>query len=479
MKFNVRTLSLAIPSLLVGIATVLVWDITPESWKIHQLLSHALNNLHIGLIPLLLLGCTRAIYEFDDNSFITVRSMDWSDPNMSLSLWASLSGKQRVGAHPERKGEALTWESKYSSVVVCCYGMATTDGMNEKGLVTNLHFLPTAYYGEYNLEDGRPRLALSAWAQYVLDNYATVKEAVEDLKNEEFTLFTRSIPFLSQGENPGVAEKGKAIVLHLGISDADGDSAILQYVKKDGQSSLNIYHAYEHDDEPKYRVMTNSPYEDQIEIIEEFKDKGWNTQDFSWDALKTQTLGGTIVKEMTPPMNGANIRFIRASFFTDMLEKINIERAFLKENPQKEDDFFTEPWSQEEGIARAFSLIRNMSTPLNVKSLDNPFLSSTLWRSVADQKNKLYFLETTRSIYPIYVNLTELFQDMKDSEDPNKSDTYKLVLSEPPTEKDGPRVDLQVDQMKDKKKIGLVNEEFEPSPGGAWFDFDPDPSLEA
>ncbi|MBD2499463.1 linear amide C-N hydrolase [Anabaena azotica] len=465
MKFGLRTVAFAIPSLLVSIAALLACGFIQAPFNIHQPLSNLMNDFQLGLIPLLLLGCTRAIYAFEENSYITVRSMDWSDPNMSLSLWASPSGKSRVGANNNSHDNPLKWESKYASLVVCNYGKGTTDGMNEKGLVINLHFLPDADYGEPNKDpQGKPNLAVSGWGQYVLDKFATVAEAVEDLKKQTFTIVTDHIPFLVKDKNGGYQNEPKKIVVHLGISDASGDSAILQYVKVDEKSQLNIYH------HRNYKVMTNSPYNRQLEILEKLTDQSqdeerkWNKdkiENFDWDALTRKDLNGDIVKEMTPPMNGADIRYIRASFFSDNIEKITEPRIFLEEETQ---EFFKGEWSYEEAIARAFSLIRNMSTPLNVKSLDNPFLSSTIWRTVADQKNKRYFLETARTLYPIYVDLPELFKSIRDK-------THKLVVFEPPKVKGGESTDLQQEQ-KDNKKIGKVNEYFQPTEED-WFDFDP------
>lgn len=478
MKFGFRTVSFAIPSLLVGIAALLACGFIQAPFNIHQALSNLMNDFQLGLIPLLLLGCTRAIYAFDENSYITVRSMDWSDPNMSLSLWASPKDKGRVGANKNSGGNPLTWESKYASLVVCNYGKGTTDGMNEEGLVINLLFLQDAYYGDKNGTEEKqvkPRLAVSGWGQYVLDKFATVAEAVEDLKKQEFILVTDTIPFLVKDENGDYQNQPKNILVHLGISDATGDSAIVQYVEVDNKPQLNIYHHRDH------KVMTNLQYGRQLEILGQLTDQSqdgerkWNQdkiENFDWDALKREIKNEERVKigevkEMTPPMNGADIRYLRASFFSDNIEKITEPRVFLKEGTK---DFFEEDWSYEEAIARAFSLIRNMSTPLNVKSLNNPFLSSTLWRTVADQKNKHYFLETARTIYPIYVDLPELFESIGDK-------THNLVLFEPPKVKGGERIDLQKEQ-KDNKKIGLVNGYFEPTEED-WFDFDPpDPNEE-
>jgi choloylglycine hydrolase len=66
---------------------------------------------------------------------------------------------------------------------------------------------------------GKPGLTIAAWAQYVLDNFATVQEAVTALQKEPFTIVTDNVP----GEN-------RLTTLHLSMSDASGDSAIVEYI---------------------------------------------------------------------------------------------------------------------------------------------------------------------------------------------------------------------------------------------------------
>ena len=46
----------------------------------------------------------------------------------------------------------------------------------EKGLAANLLYLAESDYGKPT--QGKPLLSIAAWAQYALDNYATVAEAV-------------------------------------------------------------------------------------------------------------------------------------------------------------------------------------------------------------------------------------------------------------------------------------------------------------
>ncbi|MBL1199052.1 MAG: linear amide C-N hydrolase [Nostoc sp. GBBB01] len=497
MKRYLKSFSLTIPFLLIGIAALVGCNFTQESFNIHQALSNSIDDLHLGLIPLVLLGCTRAIYvaNQETKSIFTVRSMDWSDANMATSLWASPEGSHRTGAGENDEGNPFTWTSKYKSLVVCNYGKATTDGINEEGLVANLLFLPQACY-KHNDYENKPRLPISGLAQYVLDRYATVKDAVEGLEKEPFFIVTSELAVAKL--DTGSKEFNvylKPIVIHLSLSDAKGESAVLQYVegekdeldRKDDLSpnyKLVVYYVPKKDeteDKQTISVLTNNLYDKQLELLKSFQtengDFDWGSQNevFSWDGLKKDNSK----KEMNPPMNGSDIRFLRASFYSDRLEKVYYKedpkfkensRPFIDETQRISGDeksykIWLEEWSKHEGLARAFSLIRNMSTPLSVKAIDdNPFLSSTLWRTVADHGNKRYFFESSRALYPLYVDLKELFADLKT--------VKKLDLYVPPAKEGDKGIDLLEDQLNDEKKIGKVNDLFQDVEGGQWFYFD-------
>lgn len=150
--------------------------------------------------------------------------------------------------------------------------------MNEAGLVANLLFLPESVYERPG--DTRPVMGLSIWTQYVLDNFATVDEAVAELSKEKFRIDAPDLP-------NGVKSR-----LHLAISDASGDSAIFEYV--DGR--LSVHHGRE------YQVMTNSPFYDRQLAILDY-----------W-----QQIGGLT---MLPGTNRAPDRFVRASFYINAVVK--------------------------------------------------------------------------------------------------------------------------------------------------------------
>ncbi len=299
-------------------------------------------------------ACTRAVYFGKEGQTVTGRSMDWIE-DMHTNLWVFPRGLKRDGG----LGEAsLKWTSQYGSVIASVYEGGTADGMNEKGLVANLLYLAESEYSP--LDDKRPAVVISAWTQYVLDNFATVSDAVAELKKETFRMVTVEAPNGAKG------------TVHLSISDASGDSAIFEYVK----GKLVIHHGREH------QVMTNSPVFDQQIAINKY-----------W-----QQIGGTI---MLPGTNRAADRFARAAFYINACKQSADAR---------------------EAVASVFSVMRNCSVPRGFGTKEQPNISSTIWRTVADQKNRVYFYEDTASPSIVWVKLDTI--DFKEG-----SGTRKLTMT--------------------------------------------------
>jgi penicillin V acylase-like amidase (Ntn superfamily) len=310
---------------------------------IHRSIVGTFTALIMGLLPIpAAIACTRFVYLGPDDTILTARSMDWYR-EMGTNLWAFPRGVERNGAAGEN---SIEWTSKYGSVIASAYDAGTADGMNEQGLVANVLYLAESEYGTPKANDPRKPLSMSLWAQYFLDNYATVAEAVKAMRQEPFYIVTTMTPD---------GEPGK---FHLSLSDATGDSAIFQYVN----GRLQIHHSRE------YQVMTNSPiYEQQLAL-----------NDY-W-----QQIGGTT---MLPGTNRAADRFVRASFYVNAI-------------PQTSDI--------DEATASVFSVIRNTSVPRGITTSNQPNISSTIWRTVADHKNKRYFFESTSTPNVFWVNLSDL-----------------------------------------------------------------------
>src|SRR5271154_1492965 len=133
-------------------------------------------------------ACTRCVYLGPKETVIVARSMDWAE-DPGTNLYSFPRGMKRHGAAGPN---SMAWTSKFGSVVCTFYDVATVDGMNEKGLVANVLYLVESDYGK---PDGKKSpISIAAWAQYVLDNYASVAEAVDALRKEPFVIIAPVLP---------------------------------------------------------------------------------------------------------------------------------------------------------------------------------------------------------------------------------------------------------------------------------------------
>ncbi|VTR39725.1 Choloylglycine hydrolase [Serratia fonticola] len=201
---------------------------------------------------------------------------------------------------------------------------------------------------QYPAFDGQqPTLSLAAWAQYALDNFATVQEAVNALEKSPFIVVTGGVP----GQE-------RLASLHLSLSDASGDSAIFEYIN----GKLVIHHSRD------YQVLTNSPtFEQQLAIT-----KYW------------QGIGGNV---MLPGTNRAADRFVRAQFYINAIPKYHQARL---------------------AASSVLSVMRNVSVPFGITTPEEPNISSTRWRTLADQKNKLYYFESALGSSTFWVDLKQV-----------------------------------------------------------------------
>jgi Linear amide C-N hydrolases, choloylglycine hydrolase family len=92
-------------------------------------------------------------------------------------------------------------------------------------------------------DPSKPGVQAGLWSQYLLDNAATVKEALAALETVQVVM---------------VETHGHKATVHLAIEDATGDSAIIEFV--DGKRV--VHHGRE------YRIMTNDPtYDEQLALL--------------------------------------------------------------------------------------------------------------------------------------------------------------------------------------------------------------------
>ena len=285
-------------------------------------------------------ACTRVVYEGPEGMIATGRTMDWKEDPMT-NLYVFPRGIERRGGMAKN---AVEWKSKYGSVVAAGYDIGICDGLNEKGLAANLLFLTESVYELEN--DPRPVLGLSIWTQYMLDNFATVAEAVVAVNDNSFHIDAPDLP-------NGVKSR-----LHLALSDQTGNNAIFEYL--DGH--LSVYEG------KQYKVLTNSPAYDKQLAINDY-----------W-----QQIGGT---SMLPGTNRSSDRFVRASFYIKAVEQSS---------------------KPEIAVPTLMSVVRNVSVPYGISTPESPHIASTRWRVIADQKNLVYYFEKTIPMAICHVNFSEI-----------------------------------------------------------------------
>lgn len=177
-------------------------------------------------------ACSRIVWGTERQGVFAGRSMDW-DELIDPRLVVYPAGLDMDGGIDR----PVKWSSRYGSVIVAGanYGEAALDGMNEKGVVGHVLYLHAT---EYEKRDGRPGVSYLAMLRYLLDNSATVAEAVKSLEKVQV------VP---------VPVRGNLFGIHVAIEDPTGDSAVIEFI--DGK--MVVHHG------PQYAVMTNDPPYDQ------------------------------------------------------------------------------------------------------------------------------------------------------------------------------------------------------------------------
>jgi choloylglycine hydrolase len=114
--------------------------------------------------------------------------------------------------------------------------------------------------------------------------------------------------------------------------------------------------------------MTNSPiYSEQLKL-----NAYWSTRN------RNQELPGSI---QSPD------RFVRGSYYNQQLPPTTDTR---------------------QALAGVMSVMRNVSVPWGMPDPVHPNISPTWWRSLIDQKNKVYYFDSALSPQMVWVNLNQI-----------------------------------------------------------------------
>ncbi|AZM96249.1 linear amide C-N hydrolase [Vreelandella venusta] len=289
-------------------------------------------------------ACSRYLWNDNERGIYVARTMDWpesTEPVITIFPRGMERDGGMLGTQVVVEENAATWTSKYGSMVTTVYGIGAADGFNEKGLAFHMLYLTATDFGPR--DPAKPGLQAGLWGQYVVDNAATVEEALDILEDVQIVM---------------TEARGSKATVHLAIEDASGDSAIIEYI--DGEPM--IHHGRE------FRIMTNDPpYDQQLALLEEL--------DFSNPSSDTPLPGNVKPTD----------RFQRIAYFSSMLP---------------------EPQNEREAVASALAIARNVSVPFGAP-YKGFGIYNTEYRTVMNLSELRYYFELTTSPNVIWADLSE------------------------------------------------------------------------
>ncbi|KTD60765.1 linear amide C-N hydrolase [Legionella shakespearei] len=205
--------------------------------------------LSLNTISLPSIACSALIFNKNKPSTVAV-NLDWKYREGTVVIHPR--NTLMVSSIDSPEYHPLMWKSRYGSVIFHGGNRfkagPAADGMNEKGLTASVLVLKSSSYPQNN---ELPTLNTSEWVQYVLDNFQSVQEVIDDSANYQLL--------------PGTY-RDVAMNLHMVINDAEGKSAVLEYL--DGQLVIHTQ------DELKPSVLTNTDYNSSVSLLSEYRDFG-------------------------------------------------------------------------------------------------------------------------------------------------------------------------------------------------------------
>lgn len=290
-------------------------------------------------------ACSLILWNTNEQAVVAARTWDlYVDEKPRLVYLPR--GIARRGA---AEGNAAQWTSKFSSAVLTAFDAGSGDGMNEAGLGAHLLYL---HGTEYEPTDARPAVSNLWWAQYALDNYATVAETLAGLKTVRIV------------SNKAL---GREWPVHLALEDASGDSAVLEFVK----GKLVVNHGKD------VTVMTNEPtLDEQLVNLQRYK-----------------LFGGNLA--MPGDVDPAS-RFVRAA-------------SYLKTLPKPANIY--EAVSHLAGVARAIAVPFGALDTSGGGAVD---VWPTRWATIVDLTHKIFYVMPINSPAVFWVDFAKF--DAKSSE---------------------------------------------------------------
>lgn len=190
-----------------------------------------------------------------------------------------------------------------------------------------------------------PAISVTEWVEYYLDNFATVAEAVEATNATPYQIVSMDV------------EKTPA-VLHLHLADATGDAAVIEFM----DAKMDIYHGQQ------CQILTNlPPFPEQLDNLKNY-----------------EVYGGDLP---LPGTTASPDRFVRAHFYRDGMPKAA---------------------NREQAIEYMRGIAQNVAQPFGTVSKYREMVAPTLWRSLSDHTNLIYYYEDSAHPSEVWLDFKNL-----------------------------------------------------------------------
>lgn len=305
-------------------------------------------------------ACTSFALVAEDGTLVYGRTMEWGAFDLHSRLTIVPRASKFTGETPDGK-PGVKWTGTYGVVALDAVGKdILTDGMNEKGLVVGaLYFPGFAEFQPYDPARAGTALSSVQLPAWILSQFKTVDEVKAALGG--ITLVAVPLPELHNQPAP----------MHWTVMDASGKGIVIEYTR-DG---LRVH------DNPLH-VLTNAPAFDwHMTNLRNFIGlSAFGKPAVSIGGVKLTPLGAGsgfigLPGDFTPPS-----RFVRAVAFTQTARK-------TADGP--------------ETVYEALRILDTFNVPLpaagspDIDPLQQQDMrSSTIWSSVADTRNLVYYYHT-------------------------------------------------------------------------------------
>lgn len=316
-------------------------------------------------------ACTGIVIHCQNGSTIAARTLEFGfDCHSDILVMPKGIDINFLSSAKDKVGYKM--KAKYGFTGMNAVGkQIVVDGVNEAGLyLGSFYFAGFAVYTPLTATNQSNAISSEEMGNFILGSFATVEEVKEGLKN--ITVVGTYIDEI-QGEAP----------FHYAVSDKSGNSIVIEYSK----NGLQIF-------DNTVQVVTNNPTYD------------WHTTNIrNYVNLTPDNVNGINIngEKYTPLSQGSGMlglpgdassvsRFIRATAFVNAAQ------------PSKDE---------EEGVFRAFHILNNFDIPVGLvkqKEKDVTLSEYTVWTSVVDTKNAVYYFKTYKNPAVKKVDLKEILK---------------------------------------------------------------------